>query len=406
VKLKKLRKENRDDEVFLIADVEWQKYNAIWVSVPREYGEYLTDDRYDGFLVALLYPAMEYGENIEIDGKVSKRLLRNINKFVQDILLAYNSKLHRINITAKETTSETLPTAKHIGTGFSGGVDSFSTVYDNFVLESDLEYKIDTLVCLNVGSHGKYNKERTMTLFQSRYNFLKEYADTVNLPFIKVDSNIHLFHDKGGHQLTHTLTLTAGVLSIQKIFVRYYIASAGYNYNEWIYVAEKYRNYDIGGFSETYLLPLLSTETTEFILDGMQYTRVQKTINISKYPLTKQFLNVCLKNEPQKKNCGVCSKCARVGLTLSAVSKLDDYKDVFDIEVYKKNECMLMRKAVLTQEKNPFMRDIVDFARQNGKKYPNRFFSFAIIIFPYIQRNGIKKFFKAINRKIFGKQSG
>lgn len=377
MKISNLRKENRGEEIHLVADVENTRYetegskeNTIWVSVPREFEEYLTDDCYDGFLVALLYPAMTYGEDIEIDGAVSKRLMRNINKFIQEILATYNHKLKRITITVKEVTGAPLTSTTHIGTGFSGGVDSFSTIYDNYVLEQDPEYKIDTLVCLNVGSHGMFGDERTGKLFSSRCAFLKRYAAIVNLPFIAVNSNIHYYH-KLGHFHTAVLTQISGFLTIQKMIKKFYIASVGWNYDQWIKEAANQRNRNIEEFAEPYLLPLFSTETTEFILDGIQYTRVQKTLAISNYPLTRQFLNVCLRNEPNDKNCGECLKCARVGLTLSTVDRLDEYKDVFDISAYKKSEYMLMCMAVDQYKSNPFMSDIVNLGGEHGKKYPS-----------------------------------
>ena len=377
MKISELRKESRNEETVLVANVDSIRFgrNTIWVSVPNKYEEYLTDDRYDGFLIALLYPAMFYGENIEIDGAVSKRLLRNVNIYIQEILLAYNNKLNRISITAKESTSEIYPTARNIGTGFSGGIDSFCTIYDNFVLENDLEYKIDTLVCFNVGSHGSINDKNTKALFKNRYEFLSVYSNTVDLPLILVDSNIHYYHHEWGHFYTCILTLLSGALTLQKMFKKYYMASVGWNYNQWINEAGKQQRNDISvqEFSEPYLLPLLSTETTEFILDGIEYSRVQKTAHISEYSLTQQYLNVCLKNEPQKKNCGECPKCIRVGLTLSAVDKLDNYNDVYDIETFRKNKYSLMCRAVLLYKSNVFMRDIVDFAKKNDVKYPSYF---------------------------------
>jgi hypothetical protein len=379
MKVSNLRVENRGEDVALVADVKSETFgeNTIWGAVPKEFESYLCANHYDAFLVALLYPAMAFNESIEIEGTVSKRLLRNINAYIQDILLAYNYNLHRISITSKETTSEILSTATHIGTGFSGGIDSFSTIYDNYVLENDAEYKIDTLVILNVGSHGKFFDPKTKRLFESRYNFLKPYPGVVGLPFISVDSNIHFYYKEWDrHMLTLGLNLTAGILLMQGMFKRYYVASTGYNYDVWIDIATKKRNLSLDGFCDPFLIHLLSTETTEFILDGMQDTRVQKTINISNYPLTKQFLDVCWFDEPQKKGCGVCQKCARVGLTFSAIGKLDDYKDVLNLEVFKKNEYRLMCEAVLSYKKDVFMRDIVDLAKANGKKYPPYFVAF------------------------------
>jgi len=413
-----LRKEDRGTQVALVADVECQKFgvldkepskNTIWVSVSKEYEDFLTTDRYDGFLIILAYVAMAYGENVEINGAVSKRLLRNMNTCIQDIFLAYNSELQRIKITAKETTSEIFPTTKHIGTGFSGGIDSFSTIYDNYVLENDPEYKIDTLFCFNSGTHGKFDEKKTMELFESRFEFLKQYTDLVNLPYIRVDTNIHYYRDMGGKVLvTGDLNLPAIILCLQRRLKKYYIASCGRNYDKWTKEATKYRVAEVSkkqravtfiqAFAEPYLYSLLSTETTELILDGMQYTRTQKTINIVQYPFTKQFLNVCIKNEPIEKNCGTCPKCARVGLTLSAIHKLDDYKKVFNIEAYRKEEYRLMCNAKLSYKNSFFMADIVDFARLHGKKFPNRF----ICVIVCLSQKFIH-FFRAIIRRISGK---
>ena len=381
MKISNIRKEIRpDNHISIVADVESRKFgkNTIWASISNEYEDYLAPDRYDGFLVALLYPAMVFNEDIEIEGIVSKRLLRNITTYVEDILLAYNPQLHRITITVKETTSEILSSAKHIGTGFSGGIDSFATIYNNYVLENDPEYKIDTLIMLNVGSHGKYTDQKTIGLFKSRYNFLKRYPDIIGVPFILVDSNIHFYYKEWDrHMLTLGLNLTAGILLLQGKLKKYYVASTGYNYDQWIDIATQKRNISLDGFCDPFLIHLLSSETMEFILDGMQHTRVQKTMDISNYSLTRQFLDICWFDEPQIKGCGVCEKCARVGLTLSAVGKLDGYKDVFNVEVFRKYEQRLMCDAILNYKKDIFMRDIVDFAKKNSQKYPPYFIAFA-----------------------------
>ena len=175
---------------------------------------------------------------------------------------------------------------------------------------------------------------------------------------------------------------------MQNIFRRYYMASVGWNYDGWISEAAKNRNVSIAEFSEPYLLPLLSTETTEFILDGIQYTRVQKTLSLPKYTLTKRFLNVCVKNEPHDKNCGVCPKCTRVGLTLSAIDGLDEYNDVFNIPAYKRKEYTLMCTAMKTRTSDLFMADIVDLARRVGKKYPRHFVAFLLGAYLFLRKQG------------------
>ena len=382
MRISNLRLENRYSDVALVADVESKKFGktTIWVSASKEYESWLCIDRYDGFLLALLYPAMAYGENIEVDGIVSKRLLRNIMRHVQEILVAYNHRLNKVKIEVKGTSSEVIKTAKHIGTGFTGGVDSFSTIYENYVLENDAEYKIDTLVFLNVGSHGHFWQDEAYqkTMFQNRYEFLKSYPNVINLPFIQVNSNIHSYYSEWNFSRFHILATLSAILTVQQKIKKYYFASAVGGYDVWIDKAKEYRdtsansyNTDIAVFTEAYLLPLLSTETIELVSDGLQYTRVEKTIGITDYPLSKQFLNVCLESEPQKKNCGQCYKCLRVLMTLQVVDKLDEYAEVFDIEKYSEKRFYHWCVAVSSANHNLFQKEITNFAKENGYRVPS-----------------------------------
>jgi hypothetical protein len=404
MRLKNLRIEYRNfEEAALIADVESVKFgeNTIWVNVPKEYESWLCASRYDGFLVALLYPAMAYGEDIEIDGTVSKRLLRNINKYVQDIFQAYNAKLRRISITSKETSSEIFKTATHIGTGFSGGVDSFSTIYNNFVKENDEEYKIDALFNFNAGQHGRYLGKLvgmdSGKVFQLRKDFLRQYTDSIGLPFISVDSNLHYYNGEWGNLHIDPIPLISGILTMQQSLKKYYIAFAGYNYDKWIDIATKRRGIGLAQFCEPYLMPLLSTESIELICDGLQHTRVQKTLQLTDYEPTKRFLNVCLANEPQKKNCGMCEKCARVGLTLLIVNKLDEYAEILDIEKIKKKEFYLWSMAFVTCNTDFFMSDIINFAKEKGYKTPPYF---ALYIYGIIRKILSKYLSKKLKAKL------
>jgi hypothetical protein len=66
MRIKNLRTETRESissysreiETALVADIESEKFGktTIWVSVPQKYESYLCVDRYDAFLLALLYP--------------------------------------------------------------------------------------------------------------------------------------------------------------------------------------------------------------------------------------------------------------------------------------------------------------------------------------------------------------
>ena len=104
----------------------------LWFSVDEEYASFLTDDVYDAFMTALLYPAMYYHENIEIEGNVSKRIYHNILTYVQSCIVDFEQKCSKIDINAEGFSDAKKADKLRVGTGFSGGVDSFSTLVDNF----------------------------------------------------------------------------------------------------------------------------------------------------------------------------------------------------------------------------------------------------------------------------------
>ena len=184
----------------VVCDMEacFTSVNEFYFCVDEEYADWLTTESYDAFLVAALYPAMYFHENIEIDGPVSKKLLHNINHYVQAIIKDYEPKSGNIEITTTENTPP--PTfcktlKAHVGTGFSGGVDSFSTLNDNFFFESDPDYKVDTLFFFHVGQYGyDYNNPKTWERALNRYQITKEFAKEVGLNSIFMNTNLFEFY--------------------------------------------------------------------------------------------------------------------------------------------------------------------------------------------------------------------
>jgi hypothetical protein len=389
--------EKSNNEYKVIATLESAIFgkDVIWFSVPNAYCDYLTVDRYDAFMVAMLYPAMKYREDIHIEGTISYQLYRNIVTYVQAILMAYSPGLKRISITADNYIGEKINTSNMIGTGFSGGVDSFCTLYDYFILEKDDKYRINGLVMLNVGSHGKISEDNnTKEKFLNRYYYLSHYTEDVNLPFVPLDSNIHYYHKEYGHQKTVALTLASGVLALQKKFSKYYVASA-IDYANMMIFGKNSKDLSLAEYSESYLLPLLGTESLQFISDGQQYTRSEKILHILGYPPVKKYLNVCVGNHADEKNCSVCSKCLRTQMTLESADKLNEFSDIFNLEKYRRKKFLYKCRQRILYNTNPFAKDNIDFARKSGKYVPS-LITAIIFEFPFLIKLFIIKMFKTI----------
>ena len=101
IKISGLHLERENGLTFLIVTIQsdfCKTENKLWFNVDSAFEEYLTQDVYDAFLVAALFPAMFYGEDIEIKGCVSKRLYKNIMSDVQKIIQIAYPQMKMINI--------------------------------------------------------------------------------------------------------------------------------------------------------------------------------------------------------------------------------------------------------------------------------------------------------------------
>ena len=70
-------------------------------------------------------------------------------------------------------------------------------------------------------------------------------------------------------------------------------------------------------------------------------------------------------------NCSECLKCNRTLVALDALGKLDEYSGVFDINKYRKNKKVILKKLAKRYYIDPFSRDNYDFCKLNGMDMPS-----------------------------------
>lgn len=382
MKISNIRIERKDGFSFLTVDVEanYTDNNKLWFSVPSEYEDYLTDEVYDAFLIAAIYPAMYYHENIEIEGKVSPKLYDNVVRYIPSIVTTYRPEMtvQKIKVQGFAKAKKTDSIA---ATGFSAGIDSFSTFIDRCVEEPIDEYKVRALFFFNVGSHGG-GGEKARKVFNMRYDLLKPFTDEVALPYIKLDSNLFDFYIDKWEYDAGQFCRAAAILLLQRKVSRYYISNT-HTYSEIMKYTMPF-TVDLTSIVETYMNPLMSTEGIELITDGAQATRSVKTEKVLKYEPSQRYLNVCVNHwsgGDTASNCSMCSKCLRTLIAIEALGKLDDYKNVFDIEKYKTISYAYKCQLVLGYNNDVYYRDNVDFAIAHGLHLPS-FFEAYMYMFP------------------------
>ena len=345
------------DRVKVAARVTCSDGDALlWYSVDRVYQDFLETERLDAFLVGLLSFAMARNEDIYIAGAISEKLFYSLTHSLIKILSLLHPSSHQIKIFPSTLMSaQSRPKSTGVATGFSGGVDSFCVLADHFYQVTSESYRITHLVFNNVGSHGLGGRQ----LFWQRYDRLLGFAQAHQLPFVSIDSNLDEIVNLDFRH-THTSRNISAILVLQPLFRKFLYASA-----------HKYENCFIGPSEDASVIDpvgihLFSTENTEFISTGCEYSRVEKTEKVADLEDSYQYLDVCVDALEQAHNCSTCWKCARTLLTLEILGKQAHYSQVFDIDKFQRVREDYIQ-SILT-EKKPLEQEVIDLAR--ARQYP------------------------------------
>lgn len=333
------------------------RQEQLWFSVHRNHKEWLTPEAQDAFVLALLLLAMKEKEDIYVEGAMSEKLFYNLVNYYMRIVTSCIPSLSQVRIIPEELRSASYTQTKSgVATGFSGGIDSFCVLADHFFGSVPDGFKITHLLFNNVGSHGAGGRQ----LFRDRYNRLMPAAKELGLPLIAIDSNISEVLPVSFRK-SHTIRNISAVLLFQKLIRRFYYAST-FKYED-CFVGE---TYDIA-YSDPMAVHLLSTETTECISSGCQYSRVEKTMRVAEIQLSHKYLDVCV-NISGGENCSTCRKCAMTLLTLEIIGKLQEYKGIFNLERYD----MIRKRYIgnVLSSKYPQRREIVRKAKELQYEFP------------------------------------
>jgi hypothetical protein len=341
---------------------------SLWYSVEAPWVQHLTSERQDGFLLAMLPSAMQMGEDLRVEGVVSEKFFYHLTQHFMKVLSLLYPELKPIKIVADQLERSALPRAGPGGvvSGFSGGIDSFCAFADHFLGEVPDGFRLTYCLSNNVGAHGR--DDNAQGLFQSRCDRFSPLLREWNLPFIRIDSNLHLVvrarngpFPQPGLEKTHLTRNVSAALMLQKLFTRYLYAAG-------IAIERCYIGPATGmGYSDPLTLHLLSTETMECVSTGSQYTRTEKTARVAELPAVQRFLDVCIKRHPGR-NCSVCQKCARTLLTLEVLGKVEQFGEVFDLQKYGKVRTRHMVRAL--SEPDVFLAEIMELARRRNFPIP------------------------------------
>jgi len=311
---------NNANSVRLNADIRIDgKITTLWCETDNKYRDFLLVERSDPFLCVILPYAMRAKKDIVCEAPVSEQFLHNLNEILIPHLSKYDPRLYGSGITAASDSSKLL-CGNAVATGMSCGVDSFYTTS----LYVGSKYASMNLTHLYCGNYAYGNSGPL-------YERAEQVSNELGLKFVRTATNInnelHL-----PHLPTHFFKTMFGVLSLRKLFRTYYYSTT-YDFGNFDLQDNSVK--DTAGI-ELLLLYVFSSDGLQISTGGANNERLEKTRAICKFPVAHKFLNVCL-NPHRKTNCGKCGKCMRTLLTLDMLGSLELFKDVFDIDEYKKN---------------------------------------------------------------------
>lgn len=377
IELKNLRLEKDKEWTKLVVDITSNKCklpdDTIWFALPNEHAYMFTDETYDPFLLITYFYGMFWGEDIWVHGKVSKLFYRNLTMHLSQIFDEFSDHTQRISLTV-DGFVKVQSVGNIIGVSGSCGFDSLCTIFDNYVMENDPDYKINAMFLFNCGNHngeeyGEGPRRRWLNHLSLNYRAAKE----LNLPLFQMDSNLHAFI-LSMYRHTETIVYLATyscVIACQKYVRKYYMPSDVTIAQTWK-LHEAWRDGDIAVSNGHLLTSMIRTECLEIVLYGTQYNRHEKLLHIADWEIAQKYVHVCIRPLPDGRNCSVnCVKCRSALLVLDAAGKADKFSGAFDIPLYRSRLRKVKIQTVNRYYQDPFFsRDAVDFLNSKGVKMP------------------------------------
>ena len=269
------------------------------------------------FVLSTLIASMARSFGIASPGVLDREFIRGANR-AQMILNDWVPALAKVSLGGQTVTHETLtagsqcsiPPSQHTLAFFSGGVDSFYTLYEN--LDT-----VSALVFVAGFSPALKDKDRCERALMS----VQTVAESLGKQLVVVTTNLREFMEE---QIPATLSLSPWELAHGTALaaVAHLLAGDGGT----ILVPASFSHLEgVSPWGSHPLLdPLWSSRCVRIKPDGYWATRQRKIESIAKYQQALDHLIVCYRcSTSGKLNCGTCEKCVRTMIGLLVCGALD-----------------------------------------------------------------------------------
>lgn len=264
----------------------------IWYEIPDKFIESITESC-DPYLISLIFMAMERGEDLVIEGNVSRSLLRNMDEFQLVWRKWKPKKYSKINIYANIVDVDKFRSESAIS-AFTGGVDSTFLLYKNLENSETIRYPIDASLFIHGFDIPRIESQR----FCRTFNEVEKITESVGIPLISIRTNLREF---GYWDDIHA----AAIISCAALLKQKYSACLLGSSHPYSYLRFPWGSNSITD-------PLLSSDDFKVINFGGGFSRLEKISLLSTIEPFQKYLHICTKL--YFGNCGKCEKCIRTKL--------------------------------------------------------------------------------------------
>lgn len=282
--------------------------DMLWFKFP-EAEAHLVSERADAFAIALLFLALELGEDIQLRGTLSPQLAAGMREYQQLQCELSPRAYSPIEINA-DTYLPTPPARGLNASALSGGVDSTYTLWSHIAQN---EPDPATAVSFAMFVHGlDIGLHDTESYGKCKEGFRRAYGGW-NIQLLTPQTNVRGFSSGDNWWWENEVALAGLGQLYGKGLARLYIATSSYT------ALKK------NGAANPLMDELLSTESTQIVGDGADKTKYGRVQTIARVPATHGALRVCNINHDGLVNCCQCDKCLSTMTALELCGVLPDY---------------------------------------------------------------------------------
>ncbi|MFV1979660.1 MAG: hypothetical protein ACC655_00765 [Rhodothermia bacterium] len=297
------RRKDGSLEVAATLEAPGRERQRLWYSIPEDRAGDLPDSC-DLFTVGLIFLMMQAGVDVEVHGKVSPSLLRNLTEY-QAVWAEWLPFLHNVEIRAdqEEEWAPSDPREDAI-LSFSGGVDSCFTAYRNVPKSGLRNRRLSTAAIMVHGFDIPLDEPET---YASALKRSENMTSSLGLDLIPIATNHRLLVEDWSHSFGPAI---ASCLMLFSGRFKAGLIAQGLTYGELGLLYEG---------SNPLTDPMLSSDSFRVIPDGGAYHRADKISEMQDWSEFLQHLRVCWAGPQKDRNCCVCEKCICNILTFRAL---------------------------------------------------------------------------------------